>query len=70
MQMPYGIRKQVEQIRTYAARAAAEAHGSQTKELVTLLHSSADDLEATARLVFAALGSDPALKPLGLPDPG
>jgi hypothetical protein len=59
VQMPFGIRQQVEQIRAYAAMAAAEAHGSQAKELVTLLHRSADDLEITARLMFNALGPDP-----------
>jgi hypothetical protein len=60
MQMPFGIKQHVEQIRAYAAMAAAEAHGSQAKELVTLLHSSADDLETIARLLFAAMGPDPA----------
>jgi hypothetical protein len=60
MQMPFGIRQHVEQIRAYAAMVAAEAHGSQAKDLVTLLHWSADDLEATARVIFNALGSNPA----------
>ena len=67
MQMPVSIRQHIEQIRTYAAMAAAKAHGSQTKELVTLLHSSADELDTTARLMFAALGPDRATKPLGSP---
>ena len=70
MQMPVGIRQHIEQIRTYAAMAAAEAHGSQTKELAALLYSSADDLEITARLMFTALGPDRATKPLGLPGSG
>jgi hypothetical protein len=58
VQMPFGIRQQVEQIRTYAATAAAEARGSQAKELVVLMNRSADDLEITARLMFNALGPD------------
>jgi hypothetical protein len=44
MQMPSSIQLHVEQIRAYATMAAAEAHGSQAKELVTLLHRSADEL--------------------------
>jgi hypothetical protein len=59
MQMPFGIRQQVEQIRSYAAMVAAEAQGSQTKELAVLMYRSADDLELTAQFVFAALGPDP-----------
>jgi hypothetical protein len=75
MQMPFNIRQQVEQIRAYAALAAAEAHGSQAKELVTLLQRSADDLEITARLMVNALGPDPTClsrpgsKPLWPPAP-
>ena len=59
MQMPFGIRQQVEQIRAYAAMVAAEAQSSQAKELVALMHRSADDLELTARIVLNALGPDP-----------
>jgi hypothetical protein len=58
MKMPFGIRRQVEQIRAYAGRVAAEAQSSQAKELAVLLDQSADDLELTARFVFAALGPD------------
>jgi hypothetical protein len=56
--MPFGIRQQVDQIRAYAARA--EAQSGQAKELVTLMHRSADDLEYTAHILFAALGPAPA----------
>jgi hypothetical protein len=59
MQMPFGIRQHAAQIRAYAVMVAAQAHSSQAKELVKLLHCSADELETTARLVFAALGPDP-----------
>jgi hypothetical protein len=58
--MPFGIRRRVQQIRAYAAMAEAEAHSNQVKELVTVLHMSADDLENMARLIFHALGPDPA----------
>ena len=64
MQMPLGIRQHVEQIHAYAAMIAAEAHSSQAKQLVALLHGSADDLEITARHVFTALGLAPAPAPL------
>ena len=59
MQMPFGLRLHVEQIRAYAAMVAAEAQSSQAKELAALMHRSADDLELTAQFVFAALGPDP-----------
>jgi hypothetical protein len=70
MQMPFGLRQQVEQIRAYAAMVAAETHSSQAKELVALLHKTADDLEITARTVLTTLGPDltnlsrPASNPL------
>jgi hypothetical protein len=69
MQMPFGIRQQVEQIRAYAAMVAAEAQSSQAKELVALMHRSADDLELTARFVFAALGPDPTYLTRPVSDP-
>ena len=56
MQMPFGVRQQVEQIRAYAAVVAAEAQSNQAKQLAALLHRAADDLELTAQFVFAALG--------------
>jgi hypothetical protein len=59
VQMPFGLRQQVEQIRAYAAMVAAETHSSQAKELVALLHKTADDLEITARTVLTTLGPDP-----------
>jgi hypothetical protein len=52
MQMPFGLRQQVEQIRVYAAMVAVETHSSQAKELVALLHKTADDLEITAWTVL------------------
>jgi hypothetical protein len=60
VQMPFGLRQQVEQIRAYAAMVAAETHSNQAKELATLLYKTADDLEITARTVLTTLGSDPA----------
>ena len=58
MRMPFGIRRQVEQIRAYAVMVAAEAQGSQAKKLAAVMHRSADDLELTARLALNALGPD------------
>jgi hypothetical protein len=60
VQMPFGLRQHVQQIRAYAAMVAAETHSNQAKELATLLYKTADDLEITARTVLTTLGSDPA----------
>ena len=59
MQMPFGTHQHVQQIRAYAATAEANAQGSRSKELVTLLHRTADDLEIISRLMFTALGTGP-----------
>jgi hypothetical protein len=60
VQMPFGLRLHVEQIRAYAGKVAVEAQSSQAKELAALLYKTADDLEITARTVLTTLGSDPA----------
>jgi hypothetical protein len=64
MQMPFGIRQQIERIRTYSAEVEAEAHDDCSKALVSLLNASAADLEVISRMMFNALdrASDPRFK--------
>ena len=54
--MPFGIRQQVERIRTYATKVAAEAQSDLAKELVPLLHKSAENLELSTQFISTALG--------------
>jgi hypothetical protein len=63
MQMPFGIREQIDRIRAYAAQI--EAHDDQAKVLVSNLHETADNLETMARIVFGPL--DPDFPPPFLP---
>jgi hypothetical protein len=58
MQMPFGIREQIDRIRTYAAQAKAEAHNDDTRALVSNLDEAADNLETMARIVFGPLDPD------------
>ena len=57
-QMPFGIRRQVEQIRAYAEMVAAEAQSGQVKELAAR-SIGLDDLELTALrgFVLTAFGA-------------
>jgi hypothetical protein len=61
MQMPFGIRQQIERIRNYSAEVEAEAHGDCRKALMSLLNESASDLEVISRIMFNALDRAPTL---------
>jgi hypothetical protein len=69
MEMPFGIRQQIERIRTYSTEVEAEAHDDCSKALVSLLNASASDLEVISRIMFNALdrASNPLLKSPGSP---
>jgi len=58
MQMPFGIREQIDHIRAYAAQAKAEAHDDNAKALGSNLNEAADNLETMARIVFGPLDPD------------
>jgi len=58
MQMPFGIREQIDRMRAYAAQAEAEAHDDTAKAFVANLHEAAANLETMARVVFGPLDPD------------
>jgi|tagenome__1003787_1003787.scaffolds.fasta_scaffold16524842_1 hypothetical protein len=72
MEMPFGIRQQIERIRTYSTEVEAEAHDDCSKALVSLLNASANDLEVISRIMFSALdrAPNPWLKSPGPPTRG
>ncbi len=65
MEMPYGIREQIDRIRSYKAQIEAEARDDAAKALVANLSETADNLETMARIVFGPL--DPDFPPPFLP---
>lgn len=60
MRMPFGIRQQVAEIRTYVAAAPEVAHGSLSNDLVTIMVSAADELDVISRFIFSVLGPNPS----------
>lgn len=58
MQMPFGIRQQIDRMRAFAAYAEAKAHDDTTRAFAANLHEAAANLETMARVVFGPLDPD------------